>query len=213
MESGLFVYLLGFLAQGLFSARILVQWIMSEKARKVVSPTIFWILSLVASFIFFIYGWLRQDFSIMLGQVIGYYVYIWNLKAKGVWGRIAPGFRQAAVAALLLTPVAGICLMLRDPQAVAASLFANEKLPLWMVIFGSAGQVIFSLRFLYQWLYSSRHGESILPKGFWIISLTGSAIIVTYGILRLDPVIILGQVCGFISYTRNLIIWKRSHAS
>lgn len=213
MDSSLFVYLLGFLAQGLFSARILVQWIMSERARKVVSPTIFWILSLVASYIFFIYGWLRGDFSIMLGQVIGYYVYIWNLKAKGLWGRIQPGLRQAVVTALLLTPVVGVGLMLRDPQAVAASLFGNEKLPLWMIVFGSAGQVIFSLRFLYQWWYSSRHGESMLPSGFWIISLTGSAIIVTYGILRLDPVIILGQACGFISYTRNLIIWKRSHAS
>lgn len=213
MESSLFVYLLGFLAQGLFSARILVQWILSEKAKEVVSPTIFWVLSLIASYIFFIYGWLRNDFPIMLGQVIGYFVYIWNLKAKGVWSRIRPGLREGTVAALLLTPVIGIGLMLRDPQAVAASLFSNDKLPLRMILFGSTGQVIFSLRFLYQWWYSSRHGESVLPAGFWIISLTGSAIIVTYGIIRLDPVIILGQACGFISYTRNLIIWKRSHAS
>lgn len=213
MESGFFVYLLGFIAQGLFSARILVQWIMSERARRVVSPTVFWILSLIASFIFFIYGWMREDFSIMLGQVIGYYVYIWNLKAKGLWSRIRPGLRQAVVTALLVMPAVGACLMLRDPQAAAASLFRNDRLPIWMIIFGSAGQVIFSLRFLYQWIYSSRHGESALPAGFWIISLTGSAIIVTYGILRLDPVVILGQACGFISYTRNLILWKRSHAS
>lgn len=88
MESAPFVYALGFLAQGLFSARILVQWIMSERARKVVSPTIFWVLSLIASYLFFIYGWLRDDFSIMLGQVIAYYVYIWNLGAKGVWKSI-----------------------------------------------------------------------------------------------------------------------------
>lgn len=213
MESGFFVYLLGFIAQGLFSARILVQWIMSERARRVVSPTVFWILSLIASFIFFIYGWMREDFSIMLGQVIGYYVYIWNLKVKGLWSRIRPGLRQAVVTALLVMPAVGACLMLRDPQAAAASLFRNDRLPIWMIIFGSAGQVIFSLRFLYQWIYSSRHGESALPAGFWIISLTGSAIIVTYGILRLDPVVILGQACGFLSYTRNLILWKRSHAS
>lgn len=213
MESGFFVYLLGFIAQGLFSARILVQWIMSERARRVVSPTVFWILSLIASFIFFIYGWMREDFSIMLGQVIGYYVYIWNLKVKGLWSRIRPGFRQTVVTVLLVMPAVGAGLMLRDPQAAAASLFRNDRLPLWMIIFGSAGQVIFSLRFLYQWIYSSRHGESALPAGFWIISLTGSAIIVTYGILRLDPVVILGQACGFISYTRNLILWKRSHAS
>jgi len=212
MDSSPWVYALGFLAQGLFSARILVQWIMSEKARKVVSPTIFWVLSLIASYLFFIYGWLRDDFSIMLGQIIGYYVYIWNLKAKGVWAKIPSGWRQAAVTLLILTPILFILGMLRDPEAVKASLFTNEKIPLWLIIFGSVGQVIFSLRFLYQMIYSARHGgESMLPAGFWIISLTGSAIIIAYGIIRRDPVIILGQACGFISYTRNLMIWARSN--
>ena len=40
------IFALGLVAQGLFSARTLVQWVLSEKARKVVNPTIFWILSL-----------------------------------------------------------------------------------------------------------------------------------------------------------------------
>ena len=40
--------------------------------------------------------------------------------------------------------------------------------------------------------------------------LTGSAIIVSYGIFRLDPVIILGQSFGFVSYIRNLVISHRS---
>ena len=58
---------------------------MSERKKKVVSPTIFWVLSLMASYMFFIYGWLRDDFAIMFGQVISYYIYMWNLKVKGVW--------------------------------------------------------------------------------------------------------------------------------
>ena len=210
MES-VFVYVLGFLAQGLFSARILVQWIMSERAKKVVSPTIFWILSLIASYLFFIYGWLRDDFSIMLGQVIAYYVYIWNLGAKGVWKSIRSGWRQILVTILLLTPVVGISLMADHAQDLIARLFKNSEIPLWLIIFGSLGQVIFSFRFIYQWIYSSRRGESMLPAGFWIISLTGSAIIVIYGIIRLDPVIILGQGIGFISYSRNLILWRRNN--
>ena len=210
MES-VFVYVLGFLAQGLFSARILVQWIMSERAKKVVSPTIFWILSLIASYLLFIYGWLRDDFSIMLGQVIAYYVYIWNLGAKGVWKSIRSGWRQILVTILLLTPVVGISLMADHAQDLIARLFKNSEIPLWLIIFGSLGQVIFSFRFIYQWIYSSRRGESMLPAGFWIISLTGSAIIVIYGIIRLDPVIILGQGIGFISYSRNLILWRRNN--
>lgn len=211
MESTPFVYALGFLAQGLFSARILVQWIMSERAKKVVSPTIFWILSLIASYLFFIYGWLRDDFSIMLGQVIAYYVYIWNLGAKGVWKNIRSGWRQILVTILLLTPVVGISLMADHAQDLIARLFKNSEIPLWLIIFGSLGQVIFSFRFIYQLIYSSRRGESMLPAGFWIISLTGSAIIVIYGIIRLDPVIILGQGIGFISYSRNLILWRRNN--
>ena len=78
-----------------------------------------------------------------------------------------------------------------------------------MVIYGSAGQIIFTFRFIYQWLYSRRRGESELPGGFWIISLTGSLIIVSYAIFRHDPVLILGQGVGLIAYTRNLMLWHR----
>ena len=67
MDSSWYIYALGILAQGLFSARMIVQWIISEKARRATSPTIYWMLSLIASTLFFVYGWLRQDFAIMLG--------------------------------------------------------------------------------------------------------------------------------------------------
>lgn len=212
MESSWTVYLLGLVAQGLFSARMLVQWIASEKAGKVVSPTLFWILSLIASYIFFIYGWLREDFSLMLGQIIGYCAYIWNIGAKGVWRQIPEAPRITLKTLLVATPILCIGLLLRNPASVAASLFKNEALPMWMIIFGSTGQVIFSFRFLYQAVYSSKRGESILPKGFWLISLAGSIIIFTYGAMRLDPVVLLAQAFGIFTYTRNLIIWKKSHA-
>ena len=81
------------------------------------------------------------------------------------------------------------------------------------MLFGSAGQILFTLRFVYQYLYSRRRGESILPVGFWIISLTGSAAIVAYGIVRHDPVLILGQSVGFIAYTRNILIYKKERTA
>lgn len=207
------IYALGFIAQGLFSARTLVQWFLSEKATKVVSPTIFWVLSLIASYIFFIYGWLRNDFAIMLGQVISYYVYIWNLGAKGVWSKMGPTWRWLLVSILLLTPIVGICFMTGETQSVIDALFKNRDIPLWLVLFGSAGQVIFSLRFVYQMIYSKIKGESLLPAGFWIISLAGSATIISYGIIRRDPVVILGQSFGFLSYTRNLYLWIKNNKS
>lgn len=53
-------------------------------------------------------------------------------------------------------------------------------------------------------------GESALPVPFWVISLVGSLMIAAYGIIRLDPILILGQSTGFIVYTRNIILGKRS---
>lgn len=47
---------IGFLAQIFFAARTLVQWIMSERARKVLSPSLFWILSIAGAYLLCIYG-------------------------------------------------------------------------------------------------------------------------------------------------------------
>ena len=210
------IFGIGFLAQGLFSARILVQWIMSERKKKVVSPTIFWVLSLLASYLFFIYGWLRNDFAIMFGQVISYYIYMWNLKIKGVWSISKDGqlegskgniwWKGPLLTILLITPVVGIGYVLSDTAAFKQQFFQNSNIPLWLVIYGSLGQVIFTLRFVYQFFYSRKRNESYLPAGFWIISLIGSAVIVSYAIIRRDPVLALGQATGFISYSRNLMI-------
>lgn len=196
------LYVIGFLAQAFFSARILVQWILSERARRVLSPALFWVLSLAGSYLLCIYGWLRNDFAIVLGQFISYYIYLWNLNIKGVWRHVPMVFRMV----LLLTPIAAICFVLSNAGEYAARFFHNADVPLWLLLFGSAGQVLFTLRFVYQWAYSHHRHESRLPAGFWIISLTGSLTIVTYAIIRLDPVLIVGQSFGIVAYIRNLCI-------
>lgn len=206
MISKYLIFSIGILAQLLFSARILIQWIMSEKERKVLSPSIFWILSIIASILLFLYGWLRNDFAIMLGQCISYYIYIWNLYEKGVWQKLNILFRKVVE----LFPVAGLIYIMFNWDILYYQWFRNEDIPILLLIYGSAGQIIFTLRFIYQYFYSSRIGESVLPKGFWVISLIGSAIIVSYGIFRLDPIIILGQSFGFVSYIRNLVILHKS---
>ena len=70
------IYLIGLLAQVFFSARMLIQWILSEKYKKVVSPSLYWVFSLLGAYLLCIYGWLRNDFSIILGQFISFYIYI-----------------------------------------------------------------------------------------------------------------------------------------
>lgn len=203
--SSLYVYAIGFLAQGFFSARMLIQWILSERARRVVSPNAYWLCSLAGSVLLFVYGWLRDDFAIIFGQLISYYVYIWNLGAKGVWQRV-PGLVRLMVAAV---PLAAVVLMLRDVPAFVGSFFHNSAVPPLLLVWGSAGQVVFTLRFVYQWLYSRRRHESLLPVGFWVVSLVGSAVIVSYGVFRLDPVLVLGQSVGFFTYSRNIALYRK----
>ena len=189
-----------------FSARILLQWFLSERAKKVISPAIFWQLSIVGAYLLFVYGWLRDDFAIILGQIISYYIYIWNLDKKHQWKKLPVIIRTL----LLLTPVVAILYMLKDAGVFVDQFFRNEKIPLWLLVYGSMGQIIFTLRFVYQWIYSKRKDESLLPIGFWVISLFGSLIIVSYAIYRSDPVLILGQSTGLIAYSRNIYLSKRA---
>lgn len=203
MDSNPWYFVIGFAAQGLFSARMLIQWILSEKAKKVVSPTIYWQISLLASFLFSIYGWLRGDFAIILGQIFSYYIYIWNINNKKHWKEIYPVIRFI----ILLTPIVAAGYVLYHGNSSSERLFGH--IPLELLLFGSAGQIIFTLRFVYQWWYSKKRDESLLPANFWMLSLIGSMITISYGIFRKDPVLIIGQSAGFIVYARNLWLIKK----
>lgn len=200
----IWVFVFGFVAQALFSARMFVQWILSEKSKRVVSPVIYWKLSLIASFLFFIYGWLRVDFAIILGQIFAYYIYIWNLNIQQYWKKLNEMIRII----VLLTPLVVIATLLLTSMDSVARLWTD--IPLGLLFFGSIGQIIFTFRFIYQWWYSRKLGESVLPNGFWILSLIGSSCIILYGIYREDPVLIIGQSAGFFTYSRNLFLNKKN---
>lgn len=204
------VFIIGLVAQGFFAARILVQLFKTEKHKKVENPTIFWIFSILCSLLFFLYGWCRGDFSIILGQCISFYIYWWNLKSKHIFdSKKSKIFKYG----LLTVPIFIILMMTNDIEIFVNRIFRNSDVPLPLLVFGSIGQVTFTLRFVYQWYYSIKIGESSLPKGFWVISLVGSSIILIYGVIRLDPILILGQSFGFISYIRNLVIGEKEKLS
>ncbi len=202
MRTHFIIFAIGFLSQLFFSARTIVQWILTEREKRVLSPSVFWILSIAGSYLLCLYGWFRNDFAIILGQFISYYIYLGNLNLKGIWSKIPVLLKGL----LLITPIFAIAFMLRNISGFMNSFFQNRTVPVWLIIFGAIGQVTFTLRFIYQWLYSYRHHESLLPIGFWIISLIGSSLILIYGIIRIDPVLILGQSFGLMAYGRNLYI-------
>ena len=90
-------------------------------------------------------------------------------------------------------------------------LFNNEDIPLWLLLLGIFSQLIFTLRFIYQWIYSEKTKTSQLPVGFWRMSVVGASLILTYAIFREDPVLFIGHIAGLVIYIRNIFIWKKQH--
>lgn len=201
------IYSIGFFAQILFSFRLLIQWVTSEKQRKVITPKTFWTLSLIASFLLFIYGYLRLDFAIMLGQSLTYFIYIRNLQLQGQWQK----FPKLVQVLLFIVPVLIVVFYYNNNKIDIELLFKNEAIPSWLLILGIVAQVIFTLRFVYQWIHAERHKESSLPMGFWVLSLIGATLILTYAIIRKDPVLFTGHLFGLIIYARNAYLIRQNN--
>jgi lipid-A-disaccharide synthase-like uncharacterized protein len=78
-----------------------------------------------------------------------------------------------------------------------------------LAAFGFIAQALFAGRFIIQWIASERRRMSHVPVGFWWLSLSGGILMTIYGVLRRDPVIILGQAPGLVVYARNLMLIHR----
>jgi len=71
--------ILGFVAQGLFTMRFLVQWIASERAGRSVIPLAFWLFSIGGGVLLLVYALYRKDAVFIAGQAFGVFVYLRNL--------------------------------------------------------------------------------------------------------------------------------------
>lgn len=71
--------IIGFLGQGLFSTRFIVQWFISERRKKSVIPFSFWILSILGSLMLLIYAIHKKDPVFILGQAPGLVIYTRNI--------------------------------------------------------------------------------------------------------------------------------------
>ena len=77
--AGLVWVALGLLGQLLFTGRMLVQWLTSEKSKRSVVPVSFWWMSLVGASMLLVYFIWRRDIVGILGQTTGWIIYIRNL--------------------------------------------------------------------------------------------------------------------------------------
>ncbi len=69
----------GLLGQVLFTGRMVVQWLVSEKEKKSTVPTSFWWMSLVGASMLLVYFLWRKDPVGVLGQAFGWFIYLRNL--------------------------------------------------------------------------------------------------------------------------------------
>jgi lipid-A-disaccharide synthase-like uncharacterized protein len=89
----------------------------------------------------------------------------------------------------------------------AMSIFSSLWTP-WVII-GFAGQFVFFMRFIVQWIASEKKKEVVIPVSFWYLSIAGTLIILAYAIHIKDIVFTTAQVASLFIYARNLMfIWQ-----
>ncbi len=82
-----------------------------------------------------------------------------------------------------------------------------------MIVVGFAGQGLFAMRFIIQWLSSEKQAKSVIPIAFWYFSIGGGSVLFLYAIWRQDLVFMSGQGLGLFIYLRNLYFVRRSRVS
>jgi lipid-A-disaccharide synthase-like uncharacterized protein len=204
----LYIYALGFFAQSLFASRMIIQWFQSERAGRVTSPTLFWQTSLVACFLFLLYGILRHDLIIVFGQLLSSFIYMRNLQLQKAWGKMSSLFK---IIIFVLPAIIIVWIFSADNSLHADFQAKNSFSNPWLII-GASGQLLLNVRFIYQWYCAEKYQLSFFPKGFWIISVAGSLLVFVYAIYRVDPVLLVAQSLGFFIYSRNIILEKRNDA-
>jgi lipid-A-disaccharide synthase-like uncharacterized protein len=203
-----FWLIVGFIGQGLFSARFVIQWLATEKNRKSVVPLAFWYFSIAGSLTLLAYALFRKDPVFVLGQTFGVFIYLRNLYF------IKPEVVKKLIAAISLVVVAILSYLFSSgyvsPEQIKELRSNNTtKDTIWQVI-GFVGQIMFSMRFILQWLASEKQKQSVMPVSFWYFSMIGSVTLLSYAIYQKDPVFILGQSFGMIVYLRNLFFIFKS---
>lgn len=197
----------GFAAQGFFSARFLLQWLLSERARRSLMPVHFWYFSLCGSVLLLAYAIHRRDPVITTGQVIGLGIYLRNLQFIHL--ERLPFVRHAWLWLwLILGGGAALGGYYWGPDSATRPLILDS----FWTAFGFVGQAIFTGRFVVQWLHTERQKRSVMPRAFWYLSIVGSLMLFVYASAVVDPVIMLGQSLGLVIYSRNLILLQRSGA-
>jgi 4-amino-4-deoxy-L-arabinose transferase-like glycosyltransferase/lipid-A-disaccharide synthase-like uncharacterized protein len=92
----------------------------------------------------------------------------------------------------------------RNRSLLYKTLNITSPVGIAWVAMGLLGQLLFTGRMLLQWFTSERAKRSVVPVGFWWMSLAGASMLLVYFVWRRDIVGVLGQSTGWVIYIRNL---------
>lgn len=196
---------LGGVGQACFFFRFLIQWLASERVKRSIVPAVFWRLSVLGSVLMALYAWLGpHDVIFAAGYVFNLVVYVRNIMLAGGERK---GLRPAPLSLIALLLAGGAAWAFAHDPKVSEML--RKETPFWLA-FGICGQVIWSSRFLLQWIIAERRARAELPPVFFVLSLAGSLLILSYAIHVGDVFLIIGQVPGPLIYGRNLVLHRKA---
>jgi len=185
------IQILGWTGQALFMSRVLLQWVASERTGRPVIPKLYWQISFTGSVFVTLYTLLEKDIIYTVSVLPGGFVALRNLLLA------VPASRRR------LVPYAAV---LMGCVIWAGFLKLPKKEDFALAAIGFAGAVIWSGRHVVQWWISERLGRSVLPTTYWILSLVGGTLLLSYALWDWNPIMIVGYGTGMIPYARNLVL-------
>ncbi|MEE9393004.1 MAG: lipid-A-disaccharide synthase N-terminal domain-containing protein [Planctomycetota bacterium] len=191
---------IGWIGQGFFFLRFLIQWIASERAKSITVPKAFWWLSLFGSLCLLVYALHRESLIFTFGSLANLFLYVRHIMLD-----VGRTTLHATV------KIGATMLFLNLMVYLATSDIYAENRGLWFYL-GVVGQLIWLARFPIQWHLSERAGKAHLSPTFFWISLVGGTLLFTYALATKDPVWIAGTALVPIISTRNLILHKKCQA-
>lgn len=181
---------LGWSATALFFLRFALQWWRSEKAKRVVMPVSFWRFSLAGALLnlpYCIHLW-REP--LIVGAIVSLVVAVGNLELAMHQGRPRPAFWR--IAPYLIPVFYTVC--------VAHQLWQDAWS--WETL-GYIGEVLFSSRFLMQWIASEKKGAVVVPGYFWYLSLAGGLVRMIYAVHVWKMPLLVPTIVSVLMSARN----------
>lgn len=193
----------------IFYGRFYVQWIASEIRKRSVVPVAFWYMSATGSILLLSYAVYSQSPVGALGQSFNMVIYGRNLihirREKGKLTKTGSNLLHAWVGTVATVAVLFAAWTWLREWKVTGGVSAQGAAATWMwLMVGLAGQALFALRFLVQWLATERAHKSVIPKAFWYISTAAATLMLASFLQRAEWIFAGGVASTLLIYLRNI---------